>query len=904
MDKFYKEFYASRLEDWKNKYIKLLELRKLVKLIVKDIEKHGGKIERKNGRFSLLEDGRTSIQLDRRSVGLSALEDKENLFNKDDPIFDSPVMYEIENTFKEIEDLAYSDDIKIFLYFLHIEIHNVYIFYLSQEKEIFTRTNEHLYKRKNLEKMKEKEVLDELNDLTEIAYLTYSFYLYADLNIEAIHQILKYFDEHFMSINDNTSLNKLYFNKYLSKNESDLKYILSFKIVIESTALIESYRNELIKLYPNNSEIKSQGKELNEVLTYLISKNTDRINDEIYEIYIHSNKKGGLIKQKKNIDIDIQNSFFIDIHKANDYTKKLEELQYDKKMKIKITIKNKINIIILFLYIFLNSIYYIMPYSSIYFNYRNNIDKNNEVDKENQENKDFNHFEYLGIILAFTHIGIFFSRLIYSCFSKLKKAYIFYCICFLLSFIFILLSYIILNDSKSNMMLFYIHTLLLALSRFFLGLSNERIITRKYIILYIPESKMRYFSIYFILVSYFGLIAGAILILFIDKIPNILNILNNKFNEFYFYALGFAISFLLLLIIIILFTEPSKDDEGNMLAQILTISEVTDDNDEEEDSLRERERKEKKDNEKTKSINDSDDLTFQENNKEIKIKKLDNDQDNINLGKDKVISQEELKGLNSIEKDIILMNQNNNFDDINLLGNELEKIKRKQINNNKAFRKSFFAFIITLFLCNMINEYILIKAPFILEKIMKIDSFEQKYKKLVVAIAFLLLMIFSFPFIVFFRLIKKFDIERKFLLVIYLLILLILVGLGVYTFISPSEQRPLLLIIFSIYLFNNCLEGITYILIEKIIPSFVKICGINMKYLFSYFMHFGRAFGGINFFLFYFFLYNYKGLKLFNLDNFECIFFLSLTFIFFIISLICYSSLRVRAFSKLRYYED
>ena len=253
MDKFYKEFYASRLDDWKNKYIKLLELRKLVKLIVKDIEKHGGKIERNNGRISILEDSRTSVQLDRRSVGLTALEDKENLFNKNTPIFESPIMFEIENTFKEIENLSYSDDIKIFLYFLQIEVHNVYVFYLSKEKEIYTKTNEHLYKRKNLKKMGENEVLEELDDLTEIAYLTYSFYLYADLNMEAVRQILIYFDEHFISVNDNTSLKKLYFNKYLSQNESDLKYILSFKIVIESTALLESYGKELIKLYPDNS---------------------------------------------------------------------------------------------------------------------------------------------------------------------------------------------------------------------------------------------------------------------------------------------------------------------------------------------------------------------------------------------------------------------------------------------------------------------------------------------------------------------------------------------------------------------------------------------------------------------------------------------------------------------------
>ena len=879
MEKFYKEFYASRLDDWKNKYVKLLELRKLVKLIVNDIQRHGGTIERNNGRSSILEE-RQSIRLDRRTVGLSALDDKENLFNKNAPIFESPVMYEIENTFKEIDDLDYADDIKIFLYFLHIEIHNVYVFYLSKEKEIYTRTNEHLYKRKNLDKMEEKQVLEELNDLTEIAYLTYSFYLYADLNIEAVHQILIYFDDHFMSLNNNISLNKLYFNKYLSQNESDLKYILSFKIVIESTALLESYRKELIQLYPHNSDIKSQAKELNDVLAYLISKNTDRVNEDIYEVYVNSDKKGGVIKKKRNVDIDIQNSFFIDIHKADDYLKRLEELQYDKKMRIKITTKNKINIIILFLYIFLNSIYFIIPYSCLYFNYQNF-----------QNNGNINHFEYLGIIFCSTHIGILVSRFIYSCFSKFKKAYIFYCFCFLLSFILIISSSFIQLDT-SDYLFILIHTSLFGVSRFFLGLSNERIITRKYLILFIPESQMRYFSIFFLLTSYIGLIVGASLIFIIDKIPNKYN---SEIKEFFLYIIGLAISFILLIMIITLFTEPNKDDEGNMLTQILNISHLIDDNEEEENMSQKKEEK----NVKTKSINEENSvLIFESNNEEINIK-TEEDEESIKLKKCQVISKEELQGLNSIEKDIVLMNEKNNFDDVNLVGNELERIKRNQINNNKAFRKSFLAFVVTLFLCNMINEYILIKTPFLLEKKAGGNIGDKRW---IIAVSFILLILFSFPLIVFCRIIKKFDIERRLLLVIYILVLLILIGALVFNLISPENQKPLIIIIFITYLLNNCLEGITQLLIEKIIPSFVKFCGINMKYLFAYSIHIGKALGGILFFLFYFFKYKQNEEK--SIDKFESIFFIGVTFFFFVISFICYQSLRVRAFTKLRYYED
>ena len=189
--------------------------------------------------------------------------------------------------------------------------------------------------------MTEKELLDELVDLTDITYLMYSFYSYIDLNVQAVQEILKYFDNHFQIINHNICMNKLYFKKYLTKKESDLKYILSFKIIIESCALIESYYHEIIKIN-NSAEIKAQKKELKEVLSYLNEKNTDRVNDEIHEVYlkqrdIHYNN---IIKQRKNVDIDIQNSFCIDVHQQEDFYKRLGEKQYDEEIQIRTTRKN------------------------------------------------------------------------------------------------------------------------------------------------------------------------------------------------------------------------------------------------------------------------------------------------------------------------------------------------------------------------------------------------------------------------------------------------------------------------------------------------------------------------------------------------------------------------------------
>ena len=137
-------------------------------------------------------------------------------------------------------------------------------------------------------------------------------------------------------------------------------------------------------------------------------------------------------------------------------------------------------------------------------------------------------------------------------------------------------------------------------------------------------------------------------------------------------------------------------------------------------------------------------------------------------------------------------------------------------------------------------------------------------------------------------------------MIFYILVFIILVSIFLFNHFEKSDKKYFLSVIFVVYLINNFLEGITHLLIEKIIPSFVKFCGKNMKSLFSHSIHFGKALGDFSFFLFYFFLDNTDN----KLGKIEAVFFMSLTFIFFIISIACYKSLRVRAFAKLRYFEN
>ena len=1044
MEKFSKEFYASRIEDWITKYIKLKELCKLIKTIKRDIEKNGGQIIRKSERFSIanLEESQRptlTTPLDRHSVGLSALEDPDGLFNKNQKIFNTPLMFEINEMFTEIENLEYGDDIKIFLYFLTIEVHNVYVFYLSIEKNIFMRVNEHSYNRKKYKSFTEQELLEELTDLTDITYLLYSFYSYIDLNVKAVQEILKYFDDHFQILNHNICMNNLYFKKYLNKKESDLKYILSFKIIIESCALIESYYQEIVKL-SNSKEIKEQKKELKEVLSYLNEKDTDRVNDDIHEVYLKQKDLhiNNIIKQKKNIKIDIQNSYCVDVHQQEDFYKRLGEKEYDEEIRIKTTPKNMHNLIFLYFHMFIYSFFYIMPYLVFYFFFvQNKI-----------------NIYYIGFILTSTHLGNFVSKIVINYFSeKYKIKFIFFCICFILSFILSIYSEKFMQkeveeiDEKN----FFIFNLA---SRFIFGFSCGRLLTRKYIVQFLPESEIKFFSLVYIIIIYVGILSGIVINFILkDMKPLYIGILALYVKNYFFvFLIGAITSLIYLILIIIIFTEPT---EATMLRQYRTFSEhkvkfdededkresITeeknicdykelydenetgdetrklnkliiksynensrktntdndnnDDNDndnENEDNdnndendnenyeeifdertsskrmtmnlleSKEEEKKDKNDNNnniiennendnekepdflstplnissirnkesknetnlelssnfmKTSNSNSNSNRNSNTNSNRISnniIKDVKNNNNNNNNGEE-LMSAEEIKGLNSIEKELINMNEKNNFDDVNLMPNELERIRKNHYKNNSNYLCSFLVFVSILLLTTSLNEFILLSIPlcFLYKGEFGVLYLSEKDVILMV----MALQIFSFPFLIFVRMMKAFNVERRLLLIFYAVLfglMCIFLFLNLLNYIKLEDNIDINLFetknvlyrmgIVLVFIISNLIEGATHLLSNKIIPSFVKFCKINNKYIISYSTVFGKIIGGLIFSLICLFDEHNTFFQNTKVYKYNIILFSSLTIILFSLFIISYKRLRIRAISKLFFISD
>ena len=986
MEKFSREFYASRIEEWITKYVKVKELCKLITSIKKDIEKNGGQVVLINDRNPSInfEDYQRNAnsnisQLDRHSVGLSVLEDTEGLFNKNEKIFQTPLMFEINEMFTELKELEFEDDMKIFLYFLTIEVHNVYVFYLSIEKNIFMRVNEHSNNRKRYGSMTERELLDELSDLTDITYLMYSFYSYIDLNVQAIQEILKYFDNHFQLINHNISMNKLYFKKYLTKKESDLKYILSFKIIIESCALIESYYHEIIKL-SNSSEIKAQKKELKEVLSYLNEKNTDRVNDEIHEVYLKQKNRhfNNIIKQKKNVDIDIQNSFCIDVHQQEDFYKRLGEKQYDEEIQIKTTRENIFNLIFLYFHTFVYSFFYIMPYLVFYIYF---IENNIQI-------------FYLGFILTSTCLGNFFSKILINSISeKIKLKVIFFCICFIISFILSMASNVFAQDTSNiNIKMFFILNLI---SRFIYGFSCVRLTTRKYILQFLPESEIKFFSLIYIIIIYIGMLFGVAINFILNGVKPlfILSFYIDKYASIF--AIGAIASFIYLILICIFFTEPTK---ASMLNQFKTESnqkieeeesikeekniydykELYDENESKDDSskvynyifrdsnpsmgrnttnkklvLIDKIIEESNEDEKNKTFDEKISKGLSENLIELKEKipqtdsNIEKEEDEIstplnitsiknkdsknstnlsslnsisntnkltkNSSDNDLISAEEIKGLNSIEKELIEMNNQNNFDDVNLMPNELERIRSIHFKNNRGYLCSFYVFISILFLTNALNEFILISVPICF--LTKNDNGKLLIPELNVIIIIMVLQIFSFPFIIFIRMMIAFNVERRLLLIFYailsgLMIIFIIFKYSLYKTLHKSEENYNLkkslyqVAIILVYIISNFIEGTAHLLSNKIIPTFVKICNINNRYLMSTSTVFGKILGGLIFCILCLMDNENKIFEETNIFNYNVAIFSSLTISLFLFFVFSYNKLRIRAISKLFYIND
>lgn len=260
----------------------------------------------------------------------------------------------------------------------------------------------------------------------------------------------------------------------------------------------------------------------------------------------------------------------------------------------------------------------------------------------------------------------------------------------------------------------------------------------------------------------------------------------------------------------------------------------------------------------------------------------------------------------------------NNFTSTNLLPKEIERIKNSQFNNSKSFLKVVIIFISTLVIMYTLIEYISLCMPTYylnIRCIKKQDEAKEDQKReycdenslfrnnYIFISIFLILQLISFPFITFSRMLTRINIKRRLLLILYCL-LLIAMAVNIYS-INLSNYFICIVVTSVIYALSHLIIGTTYLLSEKIIPSFVKICGLNVKFILSYLRNFGSIIGGVLFCVLI-----WHNLEQDSYNNFQsdmeisAYIFGGLTIVGFSVLLFFYFSLRVRALSKLRFIEE
>ena len=181
---------------------------------------------------------------------------------------------------------------------LEKELKKIYRFFVQQERELYLKINIRLHARKKYEFYSMIELdkeLDQLQDLSDFA-TSLSSYIY--INITGMSKILKKFDKKFKRYNLNFT-NNFIFEKYQKKN-SDLLYIHQYKILDEVGACVEQLNFELEDQYyfliknPIKEENNARTSELYEKIKNEINTNSDQT------LFKNDNKEEMLINNKED----------------------------------------------------------------------------------------------------------------------------------------------------------------------------------------------------------------------------------------------------------------------------------------------------------------------------------------------------------------------------------------------------------------------------------------------------------------------------------------------------------------------------------------------------------------------------------------------------------------------------
>ena len=534
MVKFGKEFRKFQVNQWKNQYINYKKLKQEIKRIRNVISES---IKNEKTEIRITEFGHPNLQPQELDTPLNT------------SMIDLPTLY----------DGRYGIELKNFIDLLNKEFRKCYVHFVSQEKELYKAVNVHCSRRTMYKEYSIIGIHNEINLLTSTLVLTQQLNSFINDNVMAVKKILKKFDKNFQKYFGPISPKYIY--SHLTSKNSDLEYLLQFKLIDESTTVCENSLNELKKLY--DEKLKSNNPENENIENIQINNNINdflrKSNDCLLSIdeltYFKIQYKEWFYYAKfnkrlvKNNPIIFENDIYNPIlsssyHKDSIIEKCLSSKLAQKEFKLSqspLSHSNQTNLIFIFINIFIYGTLLTNIFPIIYF-CLNEINFNKAL---------------LFIPLAFTYVGELIPSILYKYIDDmyLKLSY-------LLSYILIFIGSVLFTFIENKYVSLKYDSLkfiLLIISRLFIGLGSNQMMNKKYLTLYLPKLYLSNISKIYLFVQILGIAFGPLIYYIISlKFSSFLIFDYNEISCIGYY--GIITSIILAILHMLFFIQPLSDE--------------------------------------------------------------------------------------------------------------------------------------------------------------------------------------------------------------------------------------------------------------------------------------------------------------------------------------------------------
>lgn len=762
MVKFGKYLKSHKIQEWENNYF---DYKKLKRTIAEINSKIGTKLYEENP------DNNNNNNPERKEfVEIENVNSESSLIKSEQNSRKESVQTKNELT------ILYSQPnghfLKTFINQLKEEFKKVYVFFVSMEKELYFQINSCLYRKDNLNTSTIDEIFQNLESLCLVSYLAKSLKEFINDNTTAIVKILKKFDKKFSEFFGCVSIKFL--SCQLNVQNSDLEYMLQYKVIDETNALVEylldNMEKEILSRHIDascNVQLPTIKRKIKEIKNYVVDidkKNLYQVKYKEWFYYIRSGDK--IIKNNpQNSTNDIYNPL-ISTPLVNDalimklLSKRAISLLKDQESTM--SKENKINIAICLAQIF----FYMMSYTIII---PSTLDL---LSSFNQTELDLPRiFPFIwACVPLMTYVSIFV-------FNSLQFMDQHYKLSFSLSFVLMILGnliYLLKIEKPSKITIALIP---IFLSRLFVGLGSNPLEGRKYITHFVPKQNLHSVSLIYLFAQSLGFALGPLFGHLFYHLPDypgddwfFLHL--DKYGWFAIFLIG--IYFILLFLTLFLFTPPMSD-----------------------------------------KFHISDEAIAGEYDGFGKDPSISI----MNQGVCPLISTDEKKMLSEIEVKLNAYNEQNHFSDTNLIPMTIQTIikKEKQLCSylNKGMLITFFLFLTV----RIINEGMIVLLAQNLEP--KFNSSTRKINFILLVASLFLESMFS---ILLAKIISSYSHTRK--LLIILLILAFLLSTILITSILFSKK--LYYEFFTITLIMTTLiELVTSNLVANIMPPNWKFLGLT-----------------------------------------------------------------------------